>query len=106
MSETPDLSKIVSVIMQNPALISEIAALASATKQPTEEANPEVVIEQSKQTSPIPERPERPEPSRARAHRKELLSAMKPYLSESRRGALDSMASILDVIDVMIRKES
>ena len=107
MSETPDLSKIVSVIMQNPALISEIAALASATKQPTEqpteETKPEVVIEQSKQTSPIPERPE---PSRARAHRKELLSAMKPYLSESRRGALDSMASILDVIDVMIRKES
>ena len=105
MSDTPDLSKIVNIIMQNPSLISEIAALASQTKTqpPEEEAKPDIAEEKAEETALIPERKEAP---RARTHRKELLSAMKPYLSESRRGALDSMSSILDIIDVMIRKES
>ena len=105
MSDTPDLSKIVSVIMQNPALISEIAALANQTKTPPPEQtqDPEIAEETVAETVAAPERQSTP---RARAHRKELLSAMKPYLSESRRGALDSMSSILDIIDVMIRKES
>jgi hypothetical protein len=97
MQGTPDLSKIINLIMQNPQLIQEISELASS-----DEAN--------EATTPTPVGTEEvlapaDEPKRdMRSHRHELLSAMKPYLSEKRRGALDSMESILDIIDVMIKK--
>ena len=106
MSDTPDLSKIVSLIMQNPALIEQISALARQDKSEEEitekaesfsaasEVTPQIK-EAAKETSVRP---------MMRSHRHELLNAMKPYLSENRRTAIDSMASILDVIDVMIKK--
>ena len=99
MQSTPDLSKIVNLIMQNPDLIQQISALASAEVEQTPEAVEEVVETQT------PEQPISTDNGRnMRAHRHELLSAMKPYLSESRRTAIDSMASILDIIDVMVKK--
>ena len=99
MQSTPDLSKIVNLIMQNPDLIQQISALASAEADETPEAVDEVVETQS------PEQPISTGNGRnMRAHRHELLSAMKPYLSESRRTAIDAMASILDIIDVMVKK--
>ena len=99
MQQTPDLSSIVSLIMQNPALIEQISALA----KPKPDVEPAQAIE-----------PEVPEEERAtaagtdavplmRSHRRDLLNAMKPYLSENRRTAIDSMSSILDVIDVMAK---
>ena len=99
MQSTPDLSKIVNLIMQNPDLIQQISALASAEADATPEAVEEVVETQT------PDQPISPGNGRnMRAHRHELHSAMKPYLSESRRTAIDSMASILDIIDVMVKK--
>lgn len=99
MQSTPDLSKIVNLIMQNPDLIQQISALASAEADETPEAVDEAVETQA------PEQPIQATNARnMRAHRHELLSAMKPYLSESRRTAIDSMASILDIIDVMVKK--
>ena len=99
MQSTPDLSKIVNLIMQNPDLIQQISALASAEADATPEAVDEAVKTQAPE-QPIQSTNER----NMRAHRHELLSAMKPYLSESRRTAIDSMASILDIIDVMVKK--
>ena len=103
MNDTPDLSSIINLIMQNPALIEQISSLAKAKSEPesileaTDESNKTAVIEEEAQavesSAPL-----------MRSHRHELLSAMKPYLSESRRTAIDSMASILDVIDVMMKK--
>ena len=102
MQSTPDLSSIVSLIMQNPALIEQISALA---KQKTNESD-EAQIAPTEPTS------EKQEPGAEQAvatplmrtHRHELLNAMKPYLSDNRRVAIDTMSSILDVIDVMVKR--
>lgn len=101
MSDTPDLSKIVSLIMQNPSLIEQISAL-SRQSESTEEKAEKADTPPTDTAEPIAK-----EVSAAplmRTHRQDLLNAMKPYLSENRRVAIDSMSSILDVIDVMIRK--
>ena len=106
MQNTPDLSGIINLIMQNPSLIAEISALAKPKAEPVAET--EVTEDLSVNEEPaIEEKPAEAEASVVplmRSHRHELLNAMKPYLSESRRSAIDSMASILDVIDVMIKK--
>ena len=114
MASTPDLSRLVSVIMENPQLISEIAALADQSKASSggeqideihEDRRVEAPTEQMQANESISaSAPEAK--SYKRSHRKELLNAMKPYLSEHRRSALDSMSSIFDIIDVMIKKES
>ena len=99
MESTPDLSRIVNLIMQNPELIEQISALAKSDQ--AEQAHTEEVIkEENKTVADVSNTPRRD----MRSHRHELLSAMKPYLSEGRRSALDSMSSILDIIDVMSHK--
>lgn len=102
MQNTPDLSEIVSLIMQNPALIEQIAALAKPKAEP--EAQPEVKEEVVAQE--VIKEENTPVATNMRSHRHELLNAMKPYLSENRRTAIDSMSSILDIIDVVIRKQA
>jgi hypothetical protein len=99
MNETPDLSSIVNLIMQNPSLIEQISSLAKQgakdVAEPIEEQKNESAEESITQNTPTP---------MTKSHRRELLNAMKPYLSENRRVAIDSMSSIMDVIDVMVRK--
>ena len=106
MEQAADLSKIVNVIMQNPDLIAKISSLVNAPEgrdeKPTVE-NASVPIESPDDRS---EAAPTFAPTSNKARRKELLNAMKPYLSEQRRGAIDSMSSILDILDVMARKES
>lgn len=99
MANTPDLSKIVDLIMQNPKLIEEISALARDSDTVSED-----VGDTSEQTSETFTAQEQVRGGSMREHRRELLSAMKPYLSEGRRSALDSMSSILDIIDVMVKR--
>lgn len=99
MQDTQDLSTIVSLIMQNPSLIEQISALAKQKAVP----EPVAEEEQSPQKEELPATEASAVPI-MRSHRHELLNAMKPYLSENRRTAIDSMASILDVIDVMMKK--
>ena len=110
MQEAPDLSKIVSVIMQNPALISEIASLvnSSSENKSAVREEPEVAVDAVPEVreSVAEAQVTQETPTHSRARRKELLNAMKPYLSEQRRGAIDSMASILDILDVMVRRET
>ena len=100
MSSTPDLSAIVNLIMQNPSLIEQISALA----KPKDEDVPPAV-ETIDDEPQVKEKPYKEAATPVmRSHRHELLNAMKPYLSENRRVAMDSMSSILDVIDVMMKK--
>ncbi len=104
MSEngTPDLSKIIGLIMENPRLIEEISNLAAesekrdmaeesdasiATDTPTKETSAEVTY--TKQGT------------NDRARRAHLLGALKPYLSNERAKAIDSMISIADILDMM-----
>lgn len=106
MQNTPDLAGIINLIMQNPSLIAEISALANPKTE--EVAEPEATevqeIKEEVTKTEIPAATQTVSVPLMRTHRHDLLNAMKPYLSESRRSAIDSMASILDVIDVMIKK--
>lgn len=87
---TPDISKIVSLIMENPHIIEEISALAGAeTEAPRVE----------EKTESIPTYKEAQTPSRER--RAQLLSALKPYLSGERQKAVDSMITFADIFDTM-----
>ena len=111
MQETPDLSKIISLIMQNPTLISEISSLVKSAPTEEEKKTEPTAIDQTEDKSSIEVAEEvvtEPITKQAvrRTRRKELLNAMKPYLSDNRRTAIDSMSSILDILDVMMKRES
>ncbi len=101
MADTPDLSRIVNLIMENPTLIEQISSLAKNDTPPEvkpEEPKAEERIEEAVTAAAVPK-----ENDRQRINRHELLSAMKPYLSENRRNAIDSMESIVGIIDMMRR---
>ncbi len=101
---TPDLSKVIELIMQNPGIISEIQGLMKS-----EEAEAEPLPAAEKEPAPEPQKIEAP-PSvsagaapeiSAKARRAGLLSAMKPYVSSERAKAIDSMLSISEILEVM-----
>ncbi len=102
-NESLDLSRVVNLIMENPKLIEEISAMAKSDRDSKVEEAPEAPVEI--QESPPPETveavntygSERPRRSR----RNELLGAMKPYLSKERAKAIDSMLTIVDILDMM-----
>lgn len=102
MQDTPDLSKIVNLIMQNPSLIAEISALA---KQDTESSEPSKEVADVDATTEYEKEAVTANATvHSRSHRHELLSALKPYLSENRRQAVDSMMSISDILDMMRKR--
>lgn len=92
-----DLSKVIGLIMENPNLIAEIRALAEKSEN-TEEPKEETKRDIKKDVSVIA-----PE-ARGGSKRKELLLALKPYLSEERCKAVDQMLSIGDILDMMRNK--
>lgn len=105
MSEGLDLSRVVNLIMQNPELISKISELAStgsSEQTESEEAAP-----------PLPDAtsPEQSEPVSAPVHeeskherRSRLLSAMKPYLSAERSRTVDTMLTVIEMVDSIRRR--
>ena len=101
MSESSigDLSKIVSLIMENPKLIEEISNLAKGESeaQKSEEARQGEV--QTAQSAPVSSTGivSHRDPS----SRTKLLGALKPYVSEGRASAIDSMLSIAEVLEMM-----
>lgn len=97
MSQTPDLSRIVNLIMENPELIKQISALANTSATDSENDVAEAQDERPSVNEAVAE----PHP---RSSRQELLSAMKPYLSDSRRSAIDSMITISEVLYMMKKK--
>lgn len=99
MSEgTNDLSRIVSLIMQNPQLIAEISNLARSDSQPTAESS--TPIEEDIKAS-VTETSAVPDGASRRNARSQLLCALKPYVSKERAGAIDSMISIAEILEVM-----
>lgn len=94
----PDVSRIVSLIMENPKLIEEISALAKSDgvkgDAPVQkEETPTEVQEASVSIAPKPQGRSAP--------RAQLLCALKPYISKERAGAIDSMISISEILDMM-----
>ena len=101
-----DLGKIVNLIMQNPELIEQIKRLGEkeADNENEEEATP---LENKTEPAAKREEAETSAPigkSAERSKRRELLCALKPYVSEQRGRAIDSMMSIADILDVMRSK--
>ena len=100
--ENLDIGRVVGLIMENPQLIEQIAALAKGQGEPKAEPPVEEVV---KEETPIEATPtvSTPTPVRGqeRAHRAHLLGALKPYVSKERAKAIDSMISIADILDMM-----
>ena len=101
MSEasTPDIGKIINLIMENPKLIEEISNLAKG-----ETKNGDAKPTESKATPPPEDSVSTSVPPvRSHSRRGELLTLLKPYLSERRASAIDSMVSVADVLKLMKR---
>ena len=95
-NKTPDLSKIVSAIMENPDLIERISALATEgqkSEEATEKGEPieDASVNLANDAPPLKDS----------SNRKRLLYAFKPYLSTERAKAIDSMLTIADILGAM-----
>ena len=103
---TPDIARIVSMIMENPKLIEEISNMAKAdntVQKDTDtaaEAKEEMAREAAAETAVSKEISRTPRTH----HRSELLCALKPYVSNERAQAIDSMLSIVEILDLMKRR--
>ena len=99
----PDLSKIVSMIMNNPTLVEEIRDMVAKSDAEDEEQN-----EKSKNEviTPVPKKNEESAEAITKdtyrekkvTRRNELLRAMRPYLSEERGRAIESMITVMDIV--------
>ena len=108
MAETPDIGKIIGLIMENPSLIAEISALARRDgRDAADAASERETASKSEVTSVEADEPavtSTPTENPARINRHRLLSAMKPYLSEGRCRAIDQMTSLGEILDAMRRR--
>ena len=99
MSDTPDLSKIVNLIMQNPHLISEIQSLAKGEKKDEGEESSEAQTRtEASVKADVPPRVSKSE------KRGKLLASMKPYLREERARSIDTFLTIADMLDTLRSK--
>ena len=99
-----DIGRVVGLIMENPALIEQIANLAksSATAPKKEEEDSKAVSNQVEET-PVEAstEPTYPQSVRGVQDRTRLFGALKPYVSKERAQAIDSMLTIADILDMM-----
>lgn len=99
-----DLSKIISLIAQNPDLITRIQSLAGMGQEKEDSTD--------ENTLPSPEEEEASAPAEipitasaeSPKNRQRLLCAFKPYLSSERAKALDSVLTMIDIFDTIRRK--
>ncbi len=92
-----DISKIVSLIMENPQLIDQIKTLAD--KKDGENAENAEIQDTKALGDTVPAVTYKSEDD-GRSRRKKLLYALKPYLSEERARAIDSMMNISDILEI------
>ena len=97
--ESLDIGKVVGLIMENPQIIEQISSLMKkqenppmSEEKPTEAESVSVNATTTPQYTSI---------SHQRGNRAQLLGALKPYVSEERARAIDSMISIADILDMM-----
>lgn len=95
MSDTPDISKIVSMIMEKPELIAEISGMLKSSDTESEKADSTPTADVAVKVDT-----EMPREDSRRVHRMKLAQAMKPYLSSERAQAIDAMMSIVDILEL------
>ena len=119
MSEgTPDLSALISSLMQDPAALEKLRTLAGAflsggSPAPRDESNTAAQVsetaEETVSTAAVPQTPPSPALkglslplSRNRLHRQcSLLRALRPYLSERRAEAIDTFVRTEEVLSLL-----
>ena len=108
MADTPDLSKIIGLIMENPDLIARIQGLANGEATTSNEAKETAVsngaVDETSVTIEEKSAPANADYYGPRERRSKLLYAMKPYLSTERAKAIDSMLSVAEILDMMRSK--
>ena len=110
-----DISKIISVIMENPGLVEQIRTLAAPkpetqetailSKEPEDEnqnVNTNAQAESDRKADDV-SASTKPDNSMitTKRHRRELLCALKPYVSKSRAKTIETIISITDVLDAL-----
>lgn len=99
MADTPDLSRVISMIMNNPKLVEEISEMAKG-EVPADTDVPEAATEVHSTVTPASADVRMPGVGRRHEQRVKLLGAMKAYLSPERARAVDTMMNILDILEV------
>ena len=99
-NESLDIGKVVSLIMENPALIEQISNLAKGSDRSEQKTDVENEIvskatESDNQVATVANNVPRT------SNRSQLLGALKPYVSKERAKAIDSMLAIADILDMM-----
>ena len=103
--QSPDLSRIISLIMQNPDLIHQIEGRA---RQDASVSEGEAPVSESKPIAPEAEAVAQSHPTSAplsgmgkREKRTRLLSALRPYVSEKRSKTLDTLMGAMDIFELI-----
>ena len=100
MADT-DISRVISLIMENPKLIEDIKGLVERDNG-NEGAAEVKAIEVP--TPNVTDVPTGRETARPRKRRQDLLAALKPYISDERKRAVESFVSIAEILDMMREK--
>lgn len=102
MSSSPDIGRIIQLIMENPGLVEEISKLANSDEQKeVQEASPTISLPEPARAEESKTEPAIAAPMPQRAKRAQLLGALKPYVSAERAKAIDSMISVAEILDMM-----
>ena len=97
----PDLSRLIGAIMEHPELIEQISHLADKTATQSEESEKkDAPAVEASARAPMPKAQKTEENQRSK-----LLYALKPYLSEKRSKAIDSMLTFAEIFDMMKSKK-
>lgn len=106
MDGAPDISKVIGVLMEHPDLMEQITTLIGKSTE-AQSTNSEVNATEDSATAEEIDQPtamKSTDDEARRRNRARLLGAMKPYLSENRTRAIDTMIGIADAIDVLKRR--
>ena len=109
MDSIPDISKILGIIMENPEIIEKIKNLSqkddgadiSPESEPEEEISVQTQPEQSAKAIETTSVTTSKNTVGNKKRRHDLLCAIKPYVSDSRGKAIDTMLSVIDVLDII-----
>lgn len=94
--QSQDVSKIVTVLTENPALLAQIKGLIEK-----EEAKDSFTSDSQKtDASPVSAAPSLQDTGSTK-RRGQLLCALKPYVSEGRARAIDTMMTFSQILDMM-----
>ena len=95
-----DISRIISLIMENPDIIEKIKSLSAKGEESGATLADGKEPQEAPESTPVATYSE----SEPKLRRRELLCALKPYLSSERAKAIDSMLSIGEIIEIARKK--